>query len=441
MGLRPLCTPNFNKTMNSDKKNPFDTIVYLCLFLIVIVLVSWFISTREGQQFALIEQRRLARFSLDGLGLKSILVETAGGNFATAASLVNRVVFERDFQIAVERAASDQFPLRMSMINLSKTIDRAVIRLAYAFLPDPAIPADKHSGFFILRDESAIIYMPNRFDESEKQKIDNRIKNYEEIIIAYPDINFYLFHIERNQYAPYNPLNPFFPESDAGQGLAYFLAHKPEGLHFANLTMTDLDDYFNKFYNTDHHYNVHGMLLAYEGIHELLSKNYPEITPKIEFGEIIGIPEIDFLGYTARETFFPIHPNGFEIVELNLTQHRLYIEGQEVVQNEHLQYLQGIFSTEPYTDHYGLFFGGSSQFSEYIFENGSNRNLLILSDSFKNPIQAWIASHYHHTYAINPTRFGKLSLSQFLQDYAVDDILVLGGNNVIFSDDFFRIEP
>ncbi len=68
-------------------------------------------------------------------------------------------------------------------------------------------------------------------------------------------------------------------------------------------------------------------------------------------------------------------------------------------------------------------------FHEYIFENGTDRNLLIIGDSYVNSIEMLLASHYHHTYVADIRNFpdNTLSLSDFLADNPVDDILFLGG--------------
>jgi hypothetical protein len=52
-----------------------------------------------------------------------------------------------------------------------------------------------------------------------------------------------------------------------------------------------------------------------------------------------------------------------------------------------------------------------------------------------------LASHYHHTYDVDLRYYKDFSLSIFMAEYPVDDILVIGENSIVFGSEKYRIKP
>ena len=154
-----------------------------------------------------------------------------------------------------------------------------MIRLAYIFQDDPAIPADAASGLIVFRDGSMIDAKPATFNIDTISNLETRIQNYRELMTEYPELNFYVYYIERLQSSTAHPLNPYFPEADRGQTFQYFEEHIPEGLEVGKLSLKTLDDRLKFFYRTDHHWNIRGAWKAYEDVYEMIAPNYPGISP------------------------------------------------------------------------------------------------------------------------------------------------------------------
>ncbi len=70
---------------------------------------------------------------------------------------------------------------------------------------------------------------------------------------------------------------------------------------------------------------------------------------------------------------------------------------------------------------------------EYDFEVDTERNLLLIGDSYKTPIQALLASHYDHTYSFNLFRKGTIDFDDLIQSKSIDDVIFLGDADVIYA--------
>lgn len=420
----------------------------LILFFLVLfsVPVYWVIPKESNQQaLSLIEARSLEEFSNTGGNLETEVTEVIRKEPKNAIEKIfDRYVgqfLNRSLQTVIEKSASDGFPQRLSAISLSKAIDRVIINLVYGNFRDPAIPADMQSGLYVMRDKSFIIREPSKYDESIRKIIDDRIENYKLIISEHPNIDFFLFYYEQLEFSAYHPLNQFFKDSDRGQSFLYFEKNIPPGFIFGKKLLSSYEEHTKYYYRTDHHWNIHGALLAYDGIYELLAQNYPEISLPLKHDDLITFPGIEFLGAFARKTLYPIRAEKFEVLRFELPPYKIFVNGQESAYNKSIQYLAGNYSTVPYTNHYGEYFGEPEALVEYVVDNNSNRNLLIIGNSCSRPLQPMLAYHYHHTYNIDLREYKDFSLSKFLSNYQVDDILILAGNVVGFTNDQWIINP
>lgn len=416
-------------------------ITILFFAIILSVLLTWLIRGNNPQTKSIVEGRVLGKFSTAGTDLRRAAGRLYRGNPDAALDALQNLIRTRSDQKLIEVAASDQFPMRLTVIRAAKAIDRQVIKLAYLLLPDPAIPADMQSNIYVMRNESALIYAPYLFNENTTSLIDRQIKNFQTLMNTHPDINFLAYQVEMLNYSTHHPLNPYIPESDNGRSIAYFENNLPEGLLFAKMDLADLDEFMQDFYRTDIHWNIHGVIKAYSQIHTLLQQSYPEISASLEFGGVISIPGIEFLGTMPRTSFYPIKGDALEGLDANLPDYKVYADGEEIQYDRSQVYYDGHYSKDPYYYHFTEFFGGNRPFLEYVFENNSNRNLLLIGNSFKIPLQQLIASHYNHTYIINPSLYGKLTLTDFLAQYQIDDVLFLSDNNMLFLDENLSIAP
>ena len=425
--------------MNLLKTNHFVRIIFFVI--IISVPVFWLLTGGNYGKTSQIEDRELSAFPRLSYSSFKIAVKSAiQGQPGNANKIFFNQFTNRKFQQKVENAASDQFPLRMLGIQAAKAFERAQIALVYSLLPDPAIPTDMKSSLYVIRDGSLLFSKPTQLTQSSFKIIDDRINSYKELIKDHPDIHFYAYYLERITNASYHPLLQYFPGSDQGQRLKYFEENKPAGLILGKMTFTGLEDYKKYNYRTDHHWNIYGALRAYDDIYSMLAKNYPGISPPVNHAEIRKFQDIQFLGSEARQSLYPIRPDDFEVPILDLQSHIVYEDGK-ITADYCKNYLEGVYSHSKYTNHFGMCFGYESQaLVEYVFDNGSDRNLLIIGDSFTKPIHPLLASHYKHTYRIDLRAYDNFSFSDFIKQNPVDDVIFIGDCPVIFTSDTWNFK-
>jgi len=417
---------------------------FLLLFFIIILSVPayWLIRGKPTTQVSIVEGRVLGLPEKSYPTLKIAMEYIRQGKPELAAVLVWDLFTGGSLQRKFDGAATDQFPFRVPLIMFSKAVDRQIINLSYLVTDDEIIPADMTSDIYIIPDKEALIYSPSRLKTDSFEAIDERLKNYQEITSAYPDINFYIYYLETLEFSKFNPLNKYFAQADKGQSFDYFQSNLPNQINLGALSLTGLDDHLVKYYRTDHHWNTRGILEGYNGIYGMLSKNYANIPKKLTPSAMITFPGIEFLGTLARKTLSPIRGDTFTGFEAEFPTCVVRDQGIEGDYDYGDEYLAGDYSTTPYTSHYEYYFGNQTGLLEYDCETTTNRNILIIGDSYTRPLVALIATQYRHTYYIDFRQDKEFTLSNFLKGHHVEDILIAGGPNVVFMDtNYWMLKP
>ena len=425
------------------KVKPKGFLAITFLLMIGLVPLFYLVSIPFPRVNSMTEGRVMKRFTLEGLGFKSALDVFQDGDKARAVNMGFKLVLNRALPGQIELATSDQFPLRDLFIKSTFFFGRKLNDLVYARSPMPAIPAtiEPDTGLYLMRDGSGYFYSPALFNQTITELIDTRVTNYQEIIGDHPEINLYLYHIDTISSSPINPLNDYFYGADKGQSFQYFLDRKPENLKVGNLALTSFEDHLRNFYRTDGHWNIHGALAAYDGIYELLSGGFPDISEKLTFGPFITFPGVKFIGGYGRQSMYPVDGEVFEVVEYKLPPYKTYLDGSEITYGHSADYFTNKYSVEPFVNHYWEFFGANFGFVDFESENQSTRNVLVFGDSFDNPLLPLISSHYHHTYSVDLRDYGKFSLKDFMVDNSVDDILIIGTDKLSFISPDWIINP
>lgn len=415
--------------------------------ILLVVMVSSLaivrvINNESGQQTSIIEGRKLTSLPvLDSKEVFTALKLLLRGDPAQAEEFYNDQFKNRTYQARVESAVVDNFLFRLNATKFKKAIERSIIRAAYRLTSDQAMPADMKDYIYITRDGSRLLQRPVSYNENKRDIYDTGIENYRQLLALNPEINFLVFHTEIIEYSLFHPLNEIFPESDRGQGLAYFEQHLPDGLKFGKMVFNNYEHYDSLYHTSDHHWNIHGILEAYEGIHQLLTEVYPAISPMQQPVEFRTFPDIDFLGAYARKTLYPITPEIFEVAIFDLPSYQVYRNGKETTYGNKEKYLAGDYPRGDYINHYGEYYGTDYALLEFVSRNGSTRNIAVFGSSADNPLIPLIASHYFHTYSVDLRLYDDFSLSSFLAEHPVDDILIIGENWGAFGVEYWQIHP
>lgn len=284
-------------------------------------------------------------------------------------------------------------------------------------------------------DDSHHLVFPPRTIEDADPLFTSKTNNYNEFISLYPNIDFYSYYIETD-------VDINFIKGEITHDLAHFLQSKfNKNIVFDFLKVSTPKDYQQYFFKTDHHWTIPGQLQGYKDIVTLL-KGKEE--PLLDL-EAVTFPEVKYYGYKSRKLDdFGIY-DSFGFWKASLPEHKEYINGKEMHYGDQSAYERGEYSLEEGTNHYGACYGYDFGLIEYDFPDTTKGNLLLFVDSFSNPINALIASHFHHTYVVDLRYYERdygnpFDFSDFAEGKDIDKVL-FSGYYFFYANDEFLIQP
>ncbi len=414
-------------------------LLFVLAGLLVSPLVVWIVHP-ERNIYSFLEGRRLIDFPTLNLDFQSITTaakRTIQGRFAESRELIQPQLSALNEFLSsrkkYEKGSADHFPFRLTLIQATNSIERAVILAAYDPLPDKAISASARRNLLVLRDQPVLFTAPTIFDNAVKKSIDKRIENFNQLMVENPNVNFHAYYIDRIISSPFNMDGAYYPLADNEQALQYFEAHKPAHLIFAKQMLTSFDDYLKYFYHTDHHWNEQGAWKGYLGVYDMIAPNYSGISPKLTLKGFVTVPGANFCGSYARSSLYPCTPDPFRYPDVELPPYKTVVDGKPKVLGTQEKFRKGIFSKEPYADLRTAYWGGNFGVVQYKFENNTTRNAIIISDSYAKSLDVFIAAHFHNVYSLDLRYIGKYSLNKLINEFKIKDVIILGSQEVLFS--------
>lgn len=181
-------------------------------------------------------------------------------------------------------------------------------------------------------------------------------------------------------------------------------------IHFMNVNDVFLNHAQEDIYfRTDHHFNMYGAKLAYEAMAETMNWSMKEYEYEVVSN--------DFLGTLASQSgMYSIQPD--EIVQLKHGQQVsvTYSDLNETFQDVYVEKNLHI------KDKYTYYLNGNHPLVHIQSEN-KGKNILILRDSYANIFTPYLLSEYENIYLFD-LRYNKTSVSEFIQENDIDEVLV-----------------
>ena len=249
----------------------------------------------------------------------------------------------------------------------------------------------------------------------------------------------------------------WFGEFQDGIDNEEFIAQNlPLSSKVARTQLTDLADYEQCFFKTDHHMTYIGTERMYETIYHMISEDLllsPLYLPTAtwDFSEKIGV---QYRGSRAAAvkgiaSYSDVYDD-FIVYEYDLPDHQTYVVDPTtgaltpIVNGRWDAYRSGDISTDRYYDHYIHFYGYDStdtySDSSFIFiydyssVNPDGYNLLYLGDSYQRAIREVLTAHMKTTVWLDYRQFHNYQLSDIIRQYNIDIILV-GSSSFLWMND------
>ena len=318
----------------------------------------------------------------------------------------------KNFQTKYELALSDQIPLALRMKYLEKDFSLKLKLLYYQSKND----FYTNLGYDVFLVKNFLVLKPYDLN-NKKVSLDKKANNINNIVNNVKNVDYYVYYIEKDEDINF--------ETGVKSGAYEYLKTKLDSnIKIDNFNISNIKEYQNYFYKTDHHWNYKGSYKGYKEVITLLGVKDFQIPSKEKCVTSLfhGSKNI-ILGSNNYEEKFCFY-------EFNLPSHDVFnnIDEKNTFANDSVK--------EPaYWKYYGMDRG----IITYDFHDNNKENILIIGDSFDNAINELIASHFNKTYNVDLRHYNEFLIKKFVKENDISKVLFIG-NIGFFASDTFLIE-
>lgn len=260
------------------------------------------------------------------------------------------------------------------------------------------------------------------------EKCENKVVNIKDKAIEYPNIDFYVYYIEKDTDINF--------ETNQKASTSSYLEKEFEkaDISFNAFEVNSFDEFSKYFYKTDHHWNCYGSYRAYCEVLDLLEIEEEPVSIKEEYMLDYAFSGSKAVAIGASENItekFPAYKYAYP--EMQIT-----IDGQ-IAEDYGKQ--ESYFTSEMQSISYGMFYGYDN--GEIIFDTLSEgkENLLVIGESYDNAILKLLASHHGRTHSIDLRNYEKtfsqsFSFSKYVKENNITKVLFIGNIDFFILDQF-----
>ena len=319
--------------------------------------------------------------------------------------LAETSLLDGSFQSTFNTIMSDQLPLRSTSVTAYYSTKRALL--------SPVM-----SGLIKMKDD--LLYLPEKglylkdlLKEDEEKKIStaNRGYNIREASERFSDIPFYVYQPIRLEET--NLLSDYGITSYGPEYKHLFVMQLGENVTYKELEAGSVEDFENYFYKTDLHWNANGAYRGYCDIVNMLKEDFEIDEPRTPIETVTF--DTPFYGNLSNEFGQVTEYDHLSDNIFDLPEYDYYINGVRSTEGHRDEYAKG-FKEDAYSD-FDYYFGSNEFERRYEFHDESKPNVLIICDSFANPIKTYLASHF------NTTVYVDYRAKEVPEDYILDDTI------------------
>lgn len=267
-----------------------------------------------------------------------------------------------------------------------------------------------------------IVYFNTGLD-SRKESLEAKAANINAVVAAHPELEFYEYFIEKDTDIDFTTGQKL----GASQYMASLLdiPEENKGIYEIN----SFEDFDERFYDTDHHWNYKGSYDGYVDVLALISGDEP-LRPTGVFDS-----GIRFAGSKAMSlgSFFT---DEMSIYTFDYPPMTITVNGVEADYGQQDKLIRGELSPVAYGSVYG------NDDGEIIFDTGKDGdNILIIGESYDNAILKLLASHFSKTYSVDLRYYEavcgeKFDFDEYVSRNNITKVLFIGNVDYYVLPDF-----
>ncbi|HRX42024.1 MAG TPA: hypothetical protein P5315_04545 [Clostridia bacterium] len=289
----------------------------------------------------------------------------------------------------------------------------------------------KGQELLLLSEYEHLIFPHEDFEES-RPLLENKINNINAITEQFPDLKYYLYYIETDYDAD------FVNHQNSHEFYNYIVAAINEKVITDVFPINKTDDLTDNFFKTDHHWNNSGQLKGYSDIVTMLGEE------SIIETEMLDFPGLTYYGYKARLLDEYKIKDEFGLLYASLDSYDLFLDGAVSTLRTKESYYNGIYSQNDSVSHYSKCNGYDYGEIVYDFHKEEKENILIFVDSYSNPINDLIASHYNKTFIIDMRHYKEVmghpfSFERYVEENNISTVLFTG-YFLFYANDAFLVD-
>lgn len=316
-------------------------------------------------------------------------------------------ILDTSMQNTLDDIVNDQLIGRNTFVKSYYNLKMALYKPFYSGLLKVA------DDTLILADEGYFLKGILQEDETYLSTTANRGYNVREFSDMYPEVKFYVYHPLRIEETPL--LDGYGLISAGNTYKQNYVMQLGENIKYKELDISDLE-YYKAYYNkTDLHWNIDGAYRGYSDIISMMQEDF-EIDAPREILDKVCYPQ-QFYGNLANNIARVSDYDHICDLTLKGMNSYVYTVNGEITDDTITKkdYANGI-KEDAYSD-YDCYYGSNFAERIYDFNQEDKPNVLILCDSFINPIKSWLGSHFNKTILID------LRASEFPDDYTIHETM------------------
>ncbi|MBR6191147.1 MAG: hypothetical protein IKQ68_03165 [Prevotella sp.] len=366
-----------------------------------------------------------------------------------------------EWQRQTTDAVSDRLPfvkgVKSSFFWLRNGLLFAMQKRMYSFT-DYYVHFRRDVFFYGDKEDFSLLYCAKPLSDKRQSIMQTMAGKINSEASGNPGVGFYLYYVTKDDDMRF----------DNGRVYDYFgqlcsLTNLPE-THVDRLKVRDFSTFRRFFYRTDHHWQCFGSYQGYKDIFRLLGLdeqgerlNEPVADPD----STLGVPD-DSPPVLANGEPRPVlvsrmyHGSKCNVTgtagkfqckmyayQFNYSPMKITVDGKPSKYGNEDFYLHNKNVSEEFEISYGKMYG--DDIGELIFSTGrSDRpNILVIGNSYDNPLLKLIAGHYNTLYSIDLRWYEKQKGNPFCMDdyirrHNITTVLFVGSGTMYYSSDFLN---
>ncbi len=200
-------------------------------------------------------------------------------------------------QSALEDRVEDYVPCRAGAIITSAALQRISIEASNLIAGWSCYPTFYGSDKVYSPEYDSVAYLPLSTSEELDQQWIEFARNVKDAALEYSDKSFVVYLVPGYGDPSYNPASDLVSYANDPSRAFELMSEELSGISNVDVLSTFYDEgefYYEKFFTTDHHWNINGALEAYGQIAASL-----ELIQN-DFGKNVPISDYEYTGATAR---------------------------------------------------------------------------------------------------------------------------------------------